>query len=114
MIGRGSAIESERRELVALKSLLIELKWQLALRRFARKYEGQPRDELGRFAEEDGTTDISAARRVSKIREARCLAQYALDTIVCTRAGSRACHAQAALRYSACLRGDKELPPLNY
>ncbi len=109
-----AAPEADRTELLALKALVTQLRWQLAVRRFERKYrEDQRRDELGRFADEGGVTDFSAARRPSKVLVARCTAQYALDTIVCTRAGSRACHEQAALRYSNCLYR-KPIPPLNY
>lgn len=48
-------IESERRELLALKAALAELKFDLALRRFARKYRAdQPRDGHGRWVYDGG------------------------------------------------------------
>jgi hypothetical protein len=116
-------LEAERSKLLELKALAAELQWQLALRRFGRKYRpDQARDERGRWVDEGGPADtrnendaidLSDARRRNSLREARCLAQYALDTIVCTRARSRACHEQAALRYSNCLVG-RPIPPLNY
>jgi hypothetical protein len=113
-----------RDKLLDLKALAAELQWLLALRRFGRKYRpDQARDDRGQWVDEGGgtdsrsgqsnATDLSAARRKNSVREARCLAQYAVDTIVCTRARSRACHEQAALRYSNCLVG-RPIPPLNY
>jgi hypothetical protein len=59
------------------------------------------------------TTEISAARRANSILQIRCDALYALDTIVCNRAKSRACHEQASLRYSNCM-SRRPIPPLNY
>jgi hypothetical protein len=109
-----------------LRWLVADLKLDLMRRQFSRKYRpDQPRDELGRWVDEGGPTDdrsgvadgsptdISAVGRRRAVLEARCLAQYALDTIVCTRARSRACHQQAALRYSNCLVS-RPIPPLNY
>ena len=62
---------------------------------------------------DDGqSSDLSAARR-NRALEAICLAQYARDTFHCTMVGSRACHAQAAERFAACL-ARKPIPPLNY
>jgi hypothetical protein len=119
-------LEAYWSKLLELKALAIELQWQFALWRFSRKYRpDQARDERGRWIEEGGaadgggegnesdSTDFSAARKRNSVREARCLAQYAIDTIECTRARSRACHEQAALRYSNCLVG-RPIPPLNY
>lgn len=50
-----SLIEAERRELLALKAAVAELKFHLALRRFARKYrDNQPRDDHGRWVYDGG------------------------------------------------------------
>lgn len=107
-------LEAAWSEYRRLKWLIAELKLDILRRQYSRKYRpDQPRDDHGRWVDEGGPTDISAARRASKVLEARCLAQYALDTIVCTRAGSQACHQQAALRYSNCL-SRRQIPPLNY
>ena len=71
-----AAQQAERAELLALQSLVAELKWQLALRRFARKYrEDQPRDDRGRWTEgaaggaatRETATDVSAQRRAGGI-----------------------------------------------
>ena len=114
------AIESLQREHLLLKWMVADLRLHLLRRKFARKggyNEEQPRDELGRWTD-DGSlaTDLSAVR-VSRAKraalEAYCLAQYAKDTYHCTKARSRACHEQAALRYSNCLTG-RPIPPLNY
>lgn len=40
-----------------------------------------------------------------------CEALYVADTALCNQLKSRACHAQAAERYAACLAG-KDIPPL--
>ena len=110
-----SPLEAAWFEYRRMRWLLADLKLSFARQQFVRKYRpDQPRDERGRWVEEGGgVADLSAARRRNSVREARCLAQYALDTIVCTRARSRACHEQAALRYSNCLVG-RPIPPLNY
>ncbi len=48
-------LKGYRTELLAMKGLLAELRWQLALRRFSRKYRpDQLRDDRGRFADEGG------------------------------------------------------------
>jgi len=50
-----------RSELLALKGLVVELRWQLALRRFSRKYRpDQLRDDRGRFADEGGLREALA------------------------------------------------------
>jgi hypothetical protein len=124
-----------------LELAFTRLKWHLAVhafeesaRRFGQligaKYDpNQPRDDHGRWTDggdsqagnaddiENAITDqrplINVARRISTALEARCLDQYARDTFHCTMVGLRACHAQAALRYSNCLR-ELPIPPLNY
>jgi hypothetical protein len=45
--------------------------------------------------------------------EARCEAQYERDIFQCRMVGLRACYAQAAQRYAACLSG-AQIPPFNY
>lgn len=124
-----------------VEAALDRLKWSLAVHIFedntrqlsrliGSKYDpGQPRDDHGRWTDggdsqagnaddiENAITDqrplINVARRISPALEARCLDQYARDTFHCTMVGLRACHAQAALRYSNCLR-ELPMPPLNY
>jgi hypothetical protein len=68
-------LQAERAELLSLKSLVAQLQWQLALRRFARKYRpDQPRDDRGRWVDEGRPRDppadaieVSAARKVPSI-----------------------------------------------
>src|SRR5262245_2679491 len=51
----GEALRAERDERLRLKSTLAEIRWLVALRRFARKYrDDQPRDELGRWVYDGG------------------------------------------------------------
>jgi hypothetical protein len=77
-------IEAERQQLLAAKALAAELKFYLALQRFARKYRpDQPRDDHGRWvddpagnenqdeAEDDSATDFSAASKLPRIPEQR-------------------------------------------
>jgi len=45
--------------------------------------------------------------------EVDCERQYAKDTFHCNMVGLAGCHAAAARRYAACLRG-LDLPPLSY
>jgi hypothetical protein len=67
-------------QVLDLKALVVELKWQVALSRFARKYRpDQARDDHGRWVDESGAadidgggsesnaTDLSAARRLPPI-----------------------------------------------
>ena len=56
---------------------------------------------------------VAMARRLTPELDQECEEQLAKDTFECTMAGSRPCHAQAAVRYSACRTG-KYIPRLNY
>ena len=56
---------------------------------------------------------VQVAGPISPELEQECLRQYERDTFHCTMVGSAACHAQAAERYAACLRG-RPIPPLSY
>ena len=71
---------------------------------------GQWISSQGQGSSSSGTP---ATRWIASALEGECLQQYQRDTFLCTMMGSRSCHAQAAERYSACLRG-KPIPPLNY
>ncbi len=79
-------------------------------------------EALGRLSGgDDGSDRVAAASNeltrtagpISPDLELECLRQYERDTFHCTMVGSAACHAQAAERYAACLRG-RPIPPLNY
>jgi hypothetical protein len=131
-----SAEEFER-ELESIRREYLELKAMLAVRKFERIWAAfcakaynpdQPRVPAGNsdggrwtLADTLNVTDVSSVRRSTDISSARrnkaleviCLAQYATDTFHCTMVGSRACHAQAAERFAACL-ARKPIPPLNY
>jgi hypothetical protein len=131
-----SAEEFER-ELESIRRVYLELKAMLAVRKFERIWAAfcakaynpdQPRVPAGNsdggrwtLADTLNVTDVSSVRRSTDISSARrnkaleviCLAQYATDTFHCTMVGSRACHAQAAERFAACL-ARKPIPPLNY
>ena len=106
------------------------MNYELAWRRFCRKYnhaaseqldqkyDGQPRDDRGRFdfgkrptAEQQ--EEVRVAARVSPALEAFCERQYDKDVFQCKMVGLPACYAQAALRYANCLKG-LPIPPLNY
>jgi hypothetical protein len=45
--------------------------------------------------------------------DAQCTLQYRLDVLTCAKSQSRACYAQAMLRYANCLAG-LPIPPLNF
>jgi hypothetical protein len=132
-----AAIKAERAELLGLKALAAERRFYVALRRFIRKYrEDQPRDDHGRWVYDGGRgrpssslgaaaavslpTSLSlkpglihVASRISPAIEAQCERQYEQDLMTCRALKSRACYAQAALRYGNCL-GNKIIPPLNF
>lgn len=123
-----AALENERVRLARLRIDLADLKAELKFRRLLRglKYSpDQPRvpagnPDGGQWTSDAGTdsadsqpTDISGARRVSPGVEAECEAQYKQDVFVCNAFQSRACFAQATLRYANCLAG-LQIPPLNF
>jgi hypothetical protein len=103
--------------------------WQ---REYARKYDpDQPRDDQGRWVDaggdrqtsetdDEGTTDnpvvsFAAARRRGRSM-AYCMAQYAVDGLMCNsaeRSRQRACWTQAGERLANCLSG-RPIPPLNF
>jgi hypothetical protein len=91
---------------------------------YARKYDpNQPRDRRGRWADAGaGIATNSALESFSAARRrggsmAYCMAQYAVDGLLCnsTKSASRAaaCWKQAAERLGNCLAG-RPIPPLNF
>jgi hypothetical protein len=102
--------------------------WQ---REYARKYDpDQPRDDHGRWVDtgaDDGSNNpdgtpagdlpvsFAAARRRGRSM-AFCMAQYAVDGLMCNSvelSRQRACWTQAAERLGNCLSG-RPIPPLNF
>ena len=92
--------------------------------RLERRYRpDQLRDDQGRFAFEGGrgtSANRTGSRQQDKVAQSispslriDCDSLYLIDARICRRAGSRACYAQAALRYGNCLAG-LPIPPLNY
>jgi hypothetical protein len=82
------------------------------------KYEGQPRDDRGRWTGggvEQSPKDrtIVVAARVSRRREAECDAQYKLDIFKCNLVRTPLCWQSANARYAACLAG-QERPALRF
>ena len=63
------------------------------------------------LAQGDGAGVDGVSTRDDLIQQ--CEEQYAKDTFHCNMVGLRACHSQAAQRYSACLN-QQPIPPLNY
>lgn len=89
--------------------------------RIERKYRpDQLRDDLGRFALAGASGNRAGRQRQDNVAQSilpslrmDCDGLYLIDTSICRRVGSRACYAQAALRYGNCLAG-RPMPPLNY
>jgi len=60
--------EALEREVLALRHDFAKLKLEYELRRFEEKYRpDQSRDERGRWVEEGGATDVSAARKLAPL-----------------------------------------------
>ena len=84
---------------------LYERKWRI----------DQLRDWRGRFADEGGGGEpendgadrgpIRIAARIPASRRAECELQQRQDTFICNTIGTRSCWAQAAFRFSQCLKG---------
>src|SRR5436190_1252999 len=66
---RAAAEQEEfEREVLALRHDFAKLKLEYELRCFERKYSpDQPRDERGRWVEDGGATDVSAARKLAPL-----------------------------------------------
>jgi hypothetical protein len=106
--------------------LLRELPYEYWLRfsPYARKYDpNQPRDDRDRWADagtgsltNNSLESFSAARRRGR-SVAYCMAQYAVDGLLCNsiKPASRAaaCWKQATERLGNCLAG-RPIPPLNF
>ena len=63
---------------------------------------------------EGGSTEqgpMRVAARISASRRAECELQQRQDTFICNTIGTRSCWAQAAFRFSQCLKGGY-VPPL--
>ena len=85
----------------------------------ARKYDpDQPRDDRGRWVDAGGNPmeSFAAARRRGR-SVAYCMAQYAVDGLMCNsvKPASRAaaCWKQAGERLGNCIAG-RPIPPLNF
>jgi hypothetical protein len=89
------------------------------IRDYTRKYDpNQPRDDRGRWVDAGGDPMESFAAARGRGRSAAyCMAQYAVDGLMCNsvKPASRAaaCWKQAAERLGNCLAG-RPIPPLNY
>jgi hypothetical protein len=85
---------------------------------YERKFRvDQLRDWRGRFADEAGGASAirptPVAARISASRRAECELQQRHDTFICNAIGTRSCWAQAAFRFSQCLKGGY-VPPLSH
>ena len=119
------------RELASLRWHAAAMRVELTLIKLAHFYRkanfnpNQPRvpagnPDGGQWTRDEGVvvpgspagTEV-AARRISPSIEAQCLLQYRQDIFICNTVRSRACYAQAALRYANCL-AELPIPPLNF